>query len=252
MITVSIVSHRHGEMLAPLLAALNGYPEVSRVVLTHNIPEPRPTLPEALSEKTIVLANPAPLGFGANHNQAFKHCNTPFYCVLNPDVQFTTNPFPALIPLIVDSGHALCAPAVTGLTGEIEDSARHFPTLPGLLSKATGGDDGRYPYRLGDPPFEPDWIAGMFMLFDASAFRRIAGFDEGFFLYYEDVDICARLWLSGFSIALQPAVSIIHAAQRASHRELRYLRWHLGSMVRYFTKHPFLRINRGTGLGLRH
>jgi hypothetical protein len=77
----------------------------------------------------------------------------------------------------------------------------------------------------------------MFMLFRAEAFQDIGGFNEEFFLYYEDVDICARLWKAGWKVVLHPGVSVIHDAQRASRHNPRHMAWHLSSMARYFWKH---------------
>jgi N-acetylglucosaminyl-diphospho-decaprenol L-rhamnosyltransferase len=118
-----------------------------------------------------------------------------------------------------------------------EDSWRHFPTLTSLLRKALGMGDGSYRLPGDGRHFSPEWVAGMFMLFRSDVFRRLGGFDEDFFLYYEDVDICARLWKSGYRLLACPAVSVVHDAQRDSHRKWRHLRWHLGSMARYFAKH---------------
>lgn len=75
------------------------------------------------------------------------------------------------------------------------------------------------------------------MLFRSEDFRRLQGFDEKFFLYYEDVDICARAWKSGMKVLACPSVSVIHDAQRASRRNLQHMKWHAASMMRYFWKH---------------
>jgi GT2 family glycosyltransferase len=77
----------------------------------------------------------------------------------------------------------------------------------------------------------------MFMLFVAADYAALGGFDEDYFLYYEDVDLCVRLWCAGRRIVLCPQAAVLHAAQRASHRNLRHLAWHLGSMARYFIRH---------------
>jgi hypothetical protein len=74
----------------------------------------------------------------------------------------------------------------------------------------------------------------MFMLFPACTYQSVGGFDERYFLYYEDVDLCARLRLLGHEIVLCPDATVMHHARRASHRNFRYLRWHLGSMARFF------------------
>lgn len=75
------------------------------------------------------------------------------------------------------------------------------------------------------------------MLFRAEAFRDVGGFDGAFFLYYEDVDICARLWQAGWKVIYHPGISIIHDARRSSRRDPHYMRWHAASMLRYLWKH---------------
>ncbi len=81
-----------------------------------------------------------------------------------------------------------------------------------------------------------DWVAGMFMLFRSDAFRAARGFDERFFLYYEDVDLCRRLRRLGHSCVFQPEASVIHDARRASRRNLRLMGIHAASAVRYLVR----------------
>ena len=80
------------------------------------------------------------------------------------------------------------------------------------------------------------------MLFRREVFEKLRGFDERYFLYYEDVDLCARLNLQGYAVALCPAATVVHHAQRSSHQSIKYLRWHLLSMLRFFVSLPFLKI----------
>src|SRR5574338_502929 len=237
MITVSIVSHGHGALLPPLLADLAASPAVTAVVLTHNIPEADIALPAVLPYSLDILRNARPKGFGANHNAAFAHCTTPFFCVLNPDVRIECDPFPALLEALRDEGVALCAPAVVAPDGGVEDSVRQFPRPLGLMQKALGLSDGRYPFALGDPPFTPEWVAGMFMLVRASDYAAAGGFDEDFHLYYEDVDLCARLWQAGRRVVACPGAAVVHDARRASRRNPRHMSWHVASMLRFMLKH---------------
>jgi N-acetylglucosaminyl-diphospho-decaprenol L-rhamnosyltransferase len=237
-ITVSVVSHGQGYLVAALLEDLAHCPNVSAVILTQNIPEDDISCPKPLSSRLRVIRNEHPLGFGANHNQAFGFCETRLFAVLNPDIRLRDDPFPQLV-LALETRHCgVIAPAVRYPDGGLEDSARHFPTLPGLLRKLIGLGDGRVEVK-GSAPQDVDWTAGMFLLFPASVFGELGGFDEGFFLYYEDVDICTRLWKSDRRVILHPGVTVIHAAQRASRRKLRYMKWHLTSMARYLGKYTW-------------
>lgn len=236
-VTVSVVSHGQGKLVAQLLTELTRCPGIAEIIVTQNIPEPEIACPEALGGRVRFLRNATPLGFAANHNQAFRQCTQPFYVVLNPDIGLNdADPLPGLLACIEQPDRALVVPVVRNPDGRMEDSVRRFPTPLGLLAKLLRISDGRYG-DLGQDPRAVDWAAGMFMLFRSDDFRAIGGFDAGFFLYYEDVDICARLWKSGRRVIACPGVSVIHDAQRASHRNLKYLKWHLSSMSRYFLKH---------------
>jgi N-acetylglucosaminyl-diphospho-decaprenol L-rhamnosyltransferase len=230
-VAVSIVSHGHGKMVSALIDQLRNCPEVGQVIVTQNVPEEIRFAPDDL---VSVVENSSPKGFGANHNAAFRACRKPSYCVLNPDIELVGNPFPSLSPPLADARGAIVAPLIVSPSGCVEDSARHFPTMSGLLKKAAGRDDGRYPMVSGQALVFPDWVAGMFMLFRATDYARLGGFDERYFLYYEDVDICARAWRAGMKVVLCPSVSAIHDARRQSRKSLRHLRWHLASMARYF------------------
>lgn len=237
-ITVSVVSHGQGQLVAALLEDLACCHNVSAVVLTRNIPEDDIPCPASLQPRLRVICNEHPLGFAANHNQAFRFCETSMFAVLNPDIRLRGDPFPQMAQALEMGSVGVVAPGVRNSSGDLEDSARTFPTPLRLLRKLIGLGDGRILIE-GATPQEVDWTAGMFLLFPAGIYSEIEGFDEGFFLYYEDVDICTRLWRSGRRAILHPGVTVIHDAQRASRRNLRFMKWHLFSMFRYFLKHAW-------------
>ena len=234
MIAVSIVSHGHGDMVEHLVGRLLHYSQVKRLVLTLNVPE---SLSLPTEERLTIIRNPSPKGFGANHNAAFGFCDQPFFCVLNPDVELAENPFPLLLEALSRHGASLIAPMVRTRSGEWEDNARHFPTVRSLMLKALFQERGCYPMDSGQDTSFPDWVAGMFMLFDSNDYDQLKGFDQGFHLYYEDVDICARTWASGMKVAACARVNVIHDARRDSRRNVAYLYWHLRSMIRYLRKY---------------
>lgn len=236
-LTISIVSHRQGALVQQLLAELQHCQNVAEIIVVCNIPEPDIICPDAIKDRTRFLYNERPQGFGANHNQVFRIASQPYFVVLNPDILLNGgDPFPHLLSCIEDNGCALVVPRVLNLDGGFEDSIRHFPTPYGLLLKFMGINDGSYA-NFGTEPREVEWAAGMFMLFRSEAFHKVGRFDERFFLYYEDVDICARLWKAGLRVVACPSVKIVHDARRASRRNARYLIWHFSSLVRYMFKH---------------
>lgn len=233
-ITFSVVSHGQGNLVVELLKDLDETGaglSLAEVLVTCNLPEDYEFKLRSAPLKVIV--NSQPKGFGENHNAAFKQCLTEFFCVANPDIRLNANPFPALLQRIISDQTGVVGPRVKNLQDELEDSARPFPNMLSLLKKLVGKKDVSSYSPSAIPDF-PDWVAGMFMFFNAKAFAEIGGFDERYFLYYEDVDVCARLHSSGWRIGYCRDAEVIHDARRDSHRKLRYLLWHLSSMLRFF------------------
>jgi N-acetylglucosaminyl-diphospho-decaprenol L-rhamnosyltransferase len=237
-VCLSVVSHNQGELVTQLFADVircGAMEHIEKLVLTRNVPESRLSLPPI--RRLLVHENPSPKGFAANHNSAFGVCQQAYFCIANPDIHLPGNPFPDLVAYLDNHPEvALVAPTVFNPQGLPEDNARRFPTPWGLGRKALGLDDGRYT-GSGEDPFTVDWVAGMFLLIRADAFRDIGGFDERFFLYYEDVDLCARLWGAGWKVMVHPGVKVVHDARRASRRNLRHMRWHAASLLRYLATH---------------
>ena len=233
-VTVSMVSHGHGALVSSLLADLAKHcGSAISVVLTLNIPESIEVDEAGYPFALRIIRNESPRGFGANHNAAFKYCANRYYCVLNPDVGLDENPFPPLIRELDKPKVGTVAPRIINPEGNTEDSARRFPT-PSFIVRKFFGRATDLDYRIGQATISPDWIAGMFMLLRTEVFRESGGFDERYFLYYEDVDLCRRLRKLGYDVRLVPVVSATHDARRESRRNSRHLRWHLASMLRFF------------------
>jgi GT2 family glycosyltransferase len=239
MISVSIVSHGQGQLVRQILQDLSLLlePASAEVFLTLNVSEDLPFGAADFEYPLTIIRNPRPRGFGANHNAAFQRATGEWFCVMNPDIRISKNPFPVLMKEASRLEGAVIAPAVLTMDGRIEDSIRHFPTLLSLSGKMAGLGDGRYSFQLGDETFVADWVGGMFMFLRSESFARVGGFDEAFFLYYEDVDLCMRLGLAGLQVLACPKAQVFHNARRTSRRNVQFMRWHARSMMRYFWKY---------------
>lgn len=220
-------------MLSLLVNMLLQLAEVQKIVITLNIPE-LVNLP--VNDRIQLIHNASPKGFGANHNQAFSFCNSQFFCVLNPDISFATNPFPQLLQAASDS-IGLVAPIVKNLDGNIEDSARKFPSPMSVLCRRLFNYQDGYNYAQGDANFYSEWVGGMCMLFKSSTYSDVSGFDEAYYMYAEDADICTRFWKVGFKVLVCPSAVVFHDARRASRKNLQHLRWHISSLLRYFFRY---------------
>ena len=232
-ICISVVSHRHGEELFRLAQKLESLcaTSVGQIILTLNVPEPdlfAKINSRQWSFEVIVVQNDEPKGFGANHNAAFEFASRKYFCVLNPDIDLSTDPFPDLINKCQDPLAGCVFPRQLGTDGKIQDYARQLPSPGALLSRYLG-------VRAGATECEhPVWVNGAFMLYPARVFKLLGGFDQRYFMYCEDVDICLRLQLAGFKLS-QSTATVVHAAQRNTRANLRHLVWHVTSLVRLWS-----------------
>ena len=242
-LSLSVVSHGQIELINALLHDLQLHCELTslEVLLTLNLPEELPPSFAQLTFPLQIIRNPTSLGFSENHNRAFAQASGDFFCVINPDIRLEFNIFPALIASLRDASLGVVAPLIVDAAGRMEDSARKFPTPYKIIHKALGYDE-EPDYSIQDAPLYPDWVGGMFMLFRREVFLQIQGFNQKYFLYYEDVDLCARLWLRGLRVALLPQVRAIHLARRSSRGKLRFFLLHVGSMARFFFSPTFFKV----------
>jgi N-acetylglucosaminyl-diphospho-decaprenol L-rhamnosyltransferase len=236
---ISIVSHGHGPMLRELLEDLkNGLGLPFELIVTLNIPEQESFLQalETVDFPWQVLRNSKPQGFGANHNQAFQHCKSPFFLVLNPDARLIKQNLQACTELFHQQPNlGLYGAKIVDSSGAVQATARAYPTLRASLYRFLVGSKRQ---TISAPaPIKPDWIAGMFMLFRSDAYRAVKGFDERYFMYLEDVDICKRLQLKGCDILYDDTVTVVHDGQYASRRNLKHLSWHVRSLLRFLITH---------------
>lgn len=239
-IRLSVVSHNQDDLVEQVLSSLARSCQTNRLLVTVT----QNTLTSTIKRfshfpfPVEIIQNAEPKGFGANHNQAFRTCREDYFCVLNPDIILCDDPFDPLVSSLSSPNIGVVAPAIVDFDDVLQDSARRFLTPVRVVARALfrGKQDFEFPT---DTPLHPDWVAGMFMLFPASVFRETGGFDEQFFMYCEDADICKRLLNKGYRTMLLPQVQIIHDAQRASHNSFHHLRYHISSLLRFFIRYPF-------------
>ncbi len=228
--TVSIVSHGQGALCSQLLADLARHApgEVAKVVLTLNIAEEL-QLDTGLPFPVELVRNARARGFGENHNRAFAHCQTDFFAVLNPDLRIAQDPFPALLRCLADPAVGVAAPVVCEADGAVADFVRPLVTPAQLLRRRIGSN------RPTREAARADWIAGMFLAFRRDVYADLHGFDTRYFLYCEDVDICARIRLRGLRLEVAREATVMHLAQRASRRSLRRMFVHIRSLLRLWS-----------------
>lgn len=235
-ITLSIVSHGQGHMVRNLLcdlAAQRGV--VFNIVLTINISEDESFLGEFQDMSLRVIRNKSMKGFGANHNAAFELCKSKWFVVLNPDIRLSTQL--TLYDLLFDGKMeslqaALVAPLIVNPFGGIEDSVRSNITPWSIITRKFGFRKKLIKQGRGDGGKQFIWFAGMVLALRADIYRSVGGFNERFFMYCEDYDLCARIYRQGHDMFFNGRSVFVHDAQRGSHHSVKHFRWHLISLIK--------------------
>ena len=208
----------------------------------------------ALSPGVSLLANRTNLGFGRAANQGFRKTSGEYVLVLNPDVTVAAGALQKMVQFMdINRDVGLLLPKLLNADGSVQSSCRTFYTIPVLLLRRTPLGaifrDTRSVrlHLMADWDHtevrEVDWGLGAAMLLRRSAFGQEAPFDERFFIYFEDVDLCIRLKESGWKVVYFPEAPMIHHHLRQSAagwwNKARFE--HLKSLIKFICKHRGLR-----------
>jgi GT2 family glycosyltransferase len=187
------------------------------------------------------------LGFGSAANRGAAAATHDLVAIMNPDAVVEPGALKALVDVLDrERAVAVVGPRVENPDGSWYPSARTFPSLRDALGHAFlhyVSPDNRFSRRYKlldwdhDTARDVDWVSGTFMLVRRDAFDLVGGFDEGYFMYVEDVDLCWRLGHAGWRIRYEPAGRVIHAIGGSSEAApYRMVVAHHRSLYRYCTK----------------
>ncbi len=202
----------------------------------------------ALLTHTILRA-PSNRGYGAGNNAALKNSDADYVLVLNPDVQMTTDSIVNAINYLAQ--HPTCGmvtPIATSLDGHAQYLVKGYPNVGALLVRGLGikwlktlANKQLSQYDKMDVAYDAalqncQIVSGCCMLIRGEMWRQVAGFDEKFFLYFEDFDLSLRVSKLA-RIDRLPTFQIIHAGGNAARKGAKHIWLFAVSANRFFMKH---------------
>ena len=245
-VSAVVISHGHADELERSLPALA--PQVDELLVIANIPG---SLPDVLPERARVLTNGAPLSFAANANLGADNTKHELVLIANPDAVPEPGAVPALRDFVVSRPRAGAAgPKMLYSDGTWQASRRRFPTVGGTLVRRTPLRLlfpplrwQRRHYLLDERPEEPaptDTMLGAFILLRREMLDQIGGWDAGFRMYGEDIDLNYRAARAGWERWYVPAAVVRHDYAAVIDKKFltRHTLWHARAMVRFLRKHP--------------
>jgi N-acetylglucosaminyl-diphospho-decaprenol L-rhamnosyltransferase len=249
-LSVVVVNYNAGPYLARCLdsvAASSGGISLEVVVVDNGSSDGSP---KAVGDRPEVhlIENRANLGFAAGANLGIRATEAPYVLMLNPDAEIVSGTLASLVKVADDRPDAgAVGPLVRNPDRTIQPSARRIPgTFEALMHAFLGpvvpGNRWTRAYTMAgwdrSSEREVEWISGSAMLLRRRALHDVGVFDEGYFMYVEDVDLCTRLRRSGWSVLFSPELEVIHEmGVSARGQSRRMAREHSRSIYRYFSKH---------------
>ena len=188
-------------------------------------------------------------GFGCGHNAVLAQLTSDFHLVLNPDVELQADALQVgLASLRRGDDIVLLSPKVLGGQGEQEFLCKRYPSVLVLLLRGFAPAALRRLFRRrlagyemrdacsGEMPADVAIASGCFMLVRTAALRAVGGFNEDFFLYFEDFDLSLRLAEKG-RLVFDPRMRIVHHGGYAANKGRAHVKYFIRSGIRFFNRH---------------
>lgn len=253
MISILSVNFHSAGDLQKLIGSICSHrpTEPVELVVTNNSPEEHLALHDCDIPVTVIDADN--IGFAAGINRAYRESRGEHIMLANPDLLVTPHAVDAAVALLEsrpDVGIVL--PRLRYPDGCVQSSVRRFYTWPVVIYarsplRALGWKPGYFRKYLcegltslssNSKPIDVDWGIGGAMFLRRADIPKDGIFDERFFLYFEDVDLCLRTWQRGQRVIHAPAIECVHAHRRSSRNPFTKAGWHhFRSMLQFIFKH---------------
>jgi len=196
-----------------------------------------------------LIANERNLGFTRGNNQGLALSRGRYVLFLNPDTEVVGDALATMVHYMDDHPDVgALGPLLRYPDGSVQSSRRRFPTLGTALFESTllelwwPGNPWARRYRMADWPDdveqEVDWVVGACLLARREVLDQVGGFDEGFFMYSEEMDLCRRIKAAGWRVVYLPSAQVIHHEGKSSEQVVPARHIHFQtSKVRYFRKY---------------
>lgn len=258
IVTVS-ANKLHEACLTSVRRVLDEVPFRTRFILVDNAStafDARTYVKQYLPDSIVILREKN-YGFGASCNRGAREVDADYYFFLNPDTRIDD---PLMLVRLRDflqryPQAGIVAPKLLYMDGRVQETCRRFPLWYTPVAQRTSllsehkTDEHRRFFLMEDFDHAKhrlvDWVQGSAFMIDGKLFHEIGGFDERYFLYYEDVDLCRSCWVRGRPVYYLPDAVLYHAYAKDSARGEGALnqifrnpqtRAHISSWIKYTVK----------------
>ncbi|MCL2088731.1 MAG: glycosyltransferase family 2 protein [Oscillospiraceae bacterium] len=239
-ISAVIVTHNNSDIIRNALCGLDRHaPTVGLTVVDNNSSDGTGGIIENEFPDVGLIKLEKNIGFGAAHNRVLPMLESQYHVIINPDIELRDDVILRMASYMDENADvALLSPRVLNLDGSEQILPKRAPYLRALISRRLFKNNYGY-YEMADKdlsrPQEIGFATGCFMFIKTDLFKKIGGFDERYFLYFEDADLTRTAEKHG-KVLYHPEFEVYHAWQRDNAKKLKFMRIQVSSMIKYFCK----------------
>ena len=187
------------------------------------------------------------LGFGKGHNFVLDKIDSKYHAIVNPDVLFKEDSFSKIIEYMDNNNDVgMVIPRIVDENGELQKVYRKEVTIQDMFIRMFCSK--LFPNRMDKvtlqdkdytKEFQVPFGQGSFLVIRTSLFKDLKGFDDRYFMYMEDADLCKRVNQNS-KLMYFPYTEVIHKWEKGSHKNIKLFKYHVKSMMKYFIKWKFI------------
>lgn len=251
-LTLSIVAYKNYGQIIQAVKTINKYTKsFSKQILVVDNTEKRDydlfqsEINKLKDLKNVeLIQNKKNLGFGKANNIALKNAIGEFFVICNPDILLIEDSFNKIIPFMRQNKTiGAVIPRLLDKDYKLQPVYRRELTIFDIFARYVNPFNifkkRRAYHTLQDQdytkPFKVPFAQGSFLVVWTSLMRELNGFDERYFMYVEDADLCKRINMIS-NVAYFPNTSIIHLWEKGSHKNMKLMKWHIQALIKYFIK----------------
>lgn len=254
-LSLTIVAYHNYEQIKTAIASIEKYtsPDISKkIYISENSVFENGAVSKEKSDFMAFLSrykdieyidNRANLGFGKGHNVVLDRIDSDFHAIVNPDIEIKEDVFSAILSYMEKEPAAgMVIPRIVDQNGALQAVYRKYPTVWDMFIRMflkSRFKKRQAKHTLQDKdyskPFEVPFAQGCFLVIRTELFKALGGFDDRYFMYLEDADLCRQVNETS-RVMYYPGAAVAHAWEKGSHKSRKLMKIHIQSMIRYFNK----------------
>lgn len=224
------------ECLESVLKTLSSFPHEIIVVDNKSSDDSVAMVKKHFSSVNLI-ENTENAGFAKGCNLGARRAKGEYLLFLNSDTQMTENPLPSLLEVFEkDEKTGIVGGLLKNFDGSLQRSFGRFYGLKEIIIMLFGGERTELLVNKVEKPTIVDWVSGGFMMVRKEVFEKVGGFDERFFMYIEDMELCYRVHRKGFLVYHDPNAVVSHLGQGSSNKSFAIIHIFQGLKI-FYRKH---------------